>query len=60
VSEQSFDLAEQVAERPEPTGIDRVDAVLDAVAALGDRPVAEHVAVFEQAHTELRAALDPS
>lgn len=53
--EEATDLG---AERPEPTGVERVDAVLDAVAGLGDQPVGEHVAVFERAHTELRAALD--
>ncbi len=35
-----------------------MDAVLDAVAAVGDRPVEEQVAVFEQAHAELRSTLD--
>ena len=30
-----------------------------ASAWLDDRPVAEHVAVFEQAHERLRRALDP-
>ena len=38
--------------------MDRVDAVIDAVATLGERPLAEHVAVFEQAHAELRRTLD--
>jgi hypothetical protein len=41
------------------TGDDRVDAVLDSLADLGERPVAEHAAVFERAHEQLRAALDP-
>ena len=59
MSDEHPDLADLGAERPAPTGVDRVDAVIDAVAGLGDRPVAEHVAVFEQAHAELRAALDP-
>ena len=58
-AEQTDHLAEHLAERPDPTGIPRVDAVVDAVAGLADQPVAEHVAVFEHAHTELRAALDP-
>ena len=35
-----------------------VDEVLASVAALDDRPVDEHVAVFEQAHDRLRRALD--
>jgi len=37
----------------------RVDAVLDSLRDLDERPVAEHAAVFERAHEELRAALDP-
>ena len=41
------------------TGVAAVDAVLASVHALDDRPVAEHVAVFEQAHDQLRRALDP-
>ena len=42
----------------ERTGVPAVDEVLDAVAALAERPVAEHVAVFESAHERLRRALD--
>lgn len=41
-----------------PTGNTRVDAVLDEVADLADRPVSEHVEVFERAHEQLRRALD--
>ena len=37
----------------------RVDAVLDSLSALDERPVTEHAAVFERAHDELRAALEP-
>jgi hypothetical protein len=40
------------------TGNAVVDDVLASVAALADRPVEEHVAVFEQAHDQLRRALD--
>jgi len=40
------------------TGDPRVDRVLAAVDAAGERPLAEHVAVFEQAHDQLRRALD--
>ena len=40
------------------TGVAGVDAVVDDVAALDDRPLDEHVAVFEDAHTRLRRALD--
>jgi hypothetical protein len=42
----------------EPTGVQAVDRVLADVRALADAPVAEHVAVFERAHDELRRALD--
>ncbi|WP_432479919.1 hypothetical protein [Nocardioides sp. GXQ0305] len=47
-------------ETPEPvrTGVPDVDAVLDSVEALDDRPVAEHPAVFEGAHEQLRRSLD--
>lgn len=41
------------------TGVAAVDAVLASVQGLDERPVAEHVAVFEQAHDQLRRALDP-
>ncbi|MCW2815884.1 MAG: hypothetical protein JWN84_3339 [Nocardioides sp.] len=59
---EGADLYDEVddppVERPEPTGIERVDAVLDAVASAADQPVTEQVAVFEQAHAELRRTLD--
>jgi hypothetical protein len=42
----------------ESTGIPAVDEVLSSLDGLADRPVAEHVAVFEQAHERLRRALD--
>jgi hypothetical protein len=50
---------------PDTTGHAGVDAVLISLADLEDRPVAEHVAVFESAHVRLREALaqaadDPS
>ncbi len=45
-------------ERPAATGLSRVDAVVDAVATMGTVDLAEHVQVYEQAHRELRAALD--
>ena len=41
-----------------PTGSDGVDAVLHSLTALDDAPVADHVAVFEAAHEQLRRALD--
>jgi len=40
------------------TGLASVDAVVASVAALEDRPVEEHVAVLEEAHEQLRRALD--
>ena len=59
MSEQPWDDdVDETASRPEPTGVERVDAVLDAVASLTGRPLEEHPAVFEQAHHELRATLD--
>ena len=39
------------------TGNDAVDRVLDSLDGLADAPVAEHVAVFEAAHDQLRGAL---
>ncbi|GAB3262154.1 hypothetical protein [Nocardioides dilutus] len=40
------------------TGLASVDAVVESLAALEDRPVVEHVAVLEDAHEQLRRALD--
>lgn len=40
------------------TGQPRVDAVIAAVEQLEERPIEEHVGVFEAAHEELRRALD--
>jgi hypothetical protein len=39
------------------TGHPAVDEVLRSLGALGDLPVDEHVAVFEQAHEDLRRTL---
>ncbi len=39
------------------TGHPQVDAVVASTEGLEDRPVAEHVEVFESAHERLRAAL---
>jgi hypothetical protein len=41
------------------TGDARVDTVLASLDGLDDRPVSEHAVVFEQAHEQLRAALEP-
>lgn len=40
------------------TGNSAVDEVLAEVVAVADRPVQEHVAVFERAQERLRSALD--
>jgi hypothetical protein len=40
------------------TGLASVDTVVESVAGLEDRPVEEHVEVFETAHEQLRRALD--
>ena len=40
------------------TGNVTVDAVLASLEGLEDRPVSEHVEVFEHAHEQLRRALD--
>ncbi len=45
-------------EQPETTGVASVDQVLSDVAAVADRPVSDHVEVFERAHEQLRRALD--
>lgn len=47
-------------EEPVTTGVAEVDAVLSAVADLDPADVASHPAVFEQAHEQLRRALDGS
>lgn len=39
------------------TGHPAVDEVLRSLESLGDRPVDEHVAVFEAAHDQLRRTL---
>lgn len=41
------------------TGVGTVDRALASLDDVEQRPVAERAAVFEQAHTALRAALDP-
>lgn len=49
---------DQVAQVDVPeTGHPAVDEVLASLADLDERPVSEHVAVFERAHDRLRAAL---
>ena len=43
---------------PVRTGLDHVDTVLAAVEGLEERPLEEHIGVFETAHELLRRALD--
>ena len=50
-------LGPLVAPELEGTGNADVDAVVGSLMALDDLPVAEHVAVFEQAHESLRRTL---
>jgi hypothetical protein len=40
------------------TGLSDVDEVIAAVEELEERPIEEHVGVFEAAHDRLRRALD--
>jgi hypothetical protein len=40
------------------TGTDRVDEVIRAVEELEERPIEEHVGVFESAQVQLRRSLD--
>jgi hypothetical protein len=40
------------------TGSQSVDDVIRAVQELDERPIEEHVGVFESAHAQLRRALD--
>lgn len=58
--DQGDDAAEPgpTFERLEPTGLAAVDAVLDLLRDVHERPLDERVAVFEQAHAGLRHALD--
>ena len=56
---------EQSDGEPEPgtpervrTGAARVDEVIRAVEELEERPIEEHVGVFESAQVQLRRALD--
>jgi hypothetical protein len=43
---------------PVRTGLDDVDTVIAAVQGLEERPIEEHIGVFETAHELLRRALD--
>lgn len=46
------------ATEPVRTGVQRVDSVIEAVELLEERPIKEHIGVFETAHDQLRRALD--
>lgn len=53
------DIEESVGDdRPERSGMEGVDSVMDDVAALSGRPVEEHAEVFDSAHERLRRTLD--
>jgi hypothetical protein len=57
LDEQAGDPEPQTPERVR-TGSDRVDDVIRSVEELEDRPIEEHVGVFESAQVQLRRALD--
>ena len=57
VPEPADEVPQHGAASVELTGHDAVDGVLSSLEDLTDRPVAEHVAIFESAHETLRAAL---
>lgn len=56
MTEQDFDRTAGSATAR--TGNAAVDGVIASLAGLAEVPVAEHVAVFERAHEQLRSALD--
>lgn len=59
VDPESLDPESEVpADERVRTGVAGVDEVIIAVEELDDRPVEEHVAVFEAAHEQLRRGLD--
>ena len=51
-------MSEAGSETHEIDGIPAVEEALEAMDGLAERPVEEHVAVFERAHEQLRRALD--
>jgi hypothetical protein len=46
-----------MSEVPEKTGDERVDAIVADLGRLGELPVSEHVAVFDEAFSGLEGAL---
>jgi hypothetical protein len=42
---------------PEPTGNETVDAALERLRELADRPVGEHPELYDDVHQRLQAAL---
>ena len=59
--ELTDELTDEPGAQPEEavrTGNVAVDGVLESLDGLDDLSVDEHVAVFERAHEQLRAALD--
>lgn len=50
--------APAVAPAVAPGVVPGIDRVLESLDGLADRPVEQHVAVFENAHEELRKSLD--
>jgi len=57
-AEQTQDVTGDQSGALQPTGNPAVDEVLASLEGLAERPVDEHVAVFERAHEQLRSALD--
>ena len=56
--EQPGDPVAPEPDEPVRTGNEAVDGVLQSLDTLEQVPVDDHVAVFERAHEQLRAALD--
>lgn len=53
-----WDDPDVMIDRPDSTGVPRVDAVMDTVAVVGGVSLEQQVGVYERAHVELRAVLD--
>lgn len=46
-----------MTELPEVTGDERVDAIVADLGQVGELPVSDHVAVFDEAFSKLESAL---